>query len=51
MATSRRNRKEDYPPCTKCGKSVETMTRTQQDEHEEMHRLQDIEDTKQEKLF
>ena len=51
MATSRIYRKEDYPPCSKCGKSVENMSRTQQDEHEEFHRLETIEESKQQKLF
>ena len=50
MATSRKYRKEDYPPCTICGKSVESMSREQQDKHEEMHKDEEIERKKQTKL-
>lgn len=50
MATSRKYRKSDYL-CNVCGKSIESWTRTQQDEHKEMHRLEAIEKSKQTTLF
>ena len=37
--------------CTKCSKDMNNKTRIQQDQHLEDHRLQDIEDKKQGKLF
>jgi hypothetical protein len=37
--------------CSKCGKSLNNKTRLQQDQHLEDHILQDIENSKQEKLF
>lgn len=50
MATSRRNRKEDYL-CSSCGKSVESWSREKQDAHEAMHKKEREEQKKQEKLF
>ena len=37
--------------CSRCGKDMNNKNRIQQDQHLEDHRLQDIEDKKQEKLF
>jgi len=49
MATARRNRKEDYM-CSACGKSVESWSRESQDAHEEMHKREREEDSKQMRL-
>lgn len=37
--------------CSKCGKHLNNLTRIQQDQHVENHRLEDIEESKQKKLF
>ena len=50
MGTSRKWKKEDNK-CLRCGISVEPMTRVQQDEHIEWHKLKDLEDKKQTKLI
>jgi len=51
MATSRKYRTEDYPPCRKCGRSIENMSRAEQDAHEDYHKRQDIESGKQTTLI
>jgi len=37
--------------CSRCEKNLNNLTRVQQDQHIEDHKLQDIEDKKQQKLF